>query len=162
MSTALEGAPKPGITLTEQANGRRLCRSMFIGHSVGYLLIFAVVFVGMSFFQYAGIRPVPPSNYFELYINPYAAIALASVGSLIWVDLMVRRRHDRGRSGVDAVIWLMVAFASVIIHAFADAPDIVFWVDAALGLYGLYLFVVLVILPGDRKENRYGAVPRPD
>ena len=89
-------------------------------------------------------------------------LAFALAAFIIWSDLMVRRRHDRGRSGVDAVVWLMVAFASVVIHAFANAPDIVFWIDAALGASGLYLFVVLVILPGNPHENRYGAVPKPD
>ena len=37
MSHALEGTPKPAVTLTEQANGQRIPRSMFIGHTVGYL-----------------------------------------------------------------------------------------------------------------------------
>ena len=81
---------------------------------------------------------------------------------IVWTDLTVRRRHDRGRSGVDAVIFQILLLASVIIHTFADAPDIVGYLDAFLVLFGLYLFVVLVILPGNRQENRYGAVPRPD
>lgn len=162
MSTALEGTPKPGITLIEQANGRRIPRSMFIGHSVAYLLIFAVALVVLHFLGLAGLRPVPPMNYFEFFLHPYATMAFASVALLIWTDLMVRRRHDRGRSGIDAVVWLMVAYASAIIHAFANAADIVFWIDAALAVSGLYLFVVLVLLPGNRHENRYGAVPRPD
>jgi uncharacterized membrane protein YhaH (DUF805 family) len=36
------------------------------------------------------------------------------------------------------------------------------WLDAFLVLYGLYLFVVLVLLPGNRGENAYGPVPKPD
>jgi hypothetical protein len=60
------------------------------------------------------------------------------------------------------VIFQILLLASVIIHSFANAPDIVGWLDALLVLYGLYLFVVLALLPGDPAENRYGDVPRPD
>jgi uncharacterized membrane protein YhaH (DUF805 family) len=49
----------------------------------------------------------------------------------------------------------------VIIHTFANAPDIVGYLDAFLVLLGVYLFFVLVILPGNRGENRYGPVPQP-
>ena len=49
-----------------------------------------------------------------------------------------------------------------IIHTFGNAPDIVGYLDAVLVVFGLYLFVVLVILPGNRGENRYGPVPKPD
>ena len=42
MSQALEGTPRSTVTLTEQANGQRIPRSMFIGHSAGYLLILAI------------------------------------------------------------------------------------------------------------------------
>jgi uncharacterized membrane protein YhaH (DUF805 family) len=34
------------------------------------------------------------------------------------------------------------------------------WLDAILVLYSLYLFVVLVLLPGNRGENAYGSDPR--
>ena len=74
----------------------------------------------------------------------------------------MRCRHDRGRSGVDAAIFQILLLASVIIHTFADAPDIVGYLDAFLVLFGLYLFIVLVILPGNPQENRYGAPPKPD
>ena len=95
-------------------------------------------------------------------LHPYAVIGLSVFSTIVWTDLTVRRRHDRGRSGVDAVIFQILLLASVIIHTFGNAPDIVGYLDAFLVLFGLYLFVVLVILPGNRQENRYGAVPRPD
>jgi uncharacterized membrane protein YhaH (DUF805 family) len=155
----LEGAPKPTVTLTEQANGQRIPRSMFIGHTLGYLLLFALVIVA-SFFVGLFRPPNSPMGQWELDRN--FALALLAVGSVIALDLMVRRRHDRGRSGVDAVVWLMLALALAVIHIFDKAPDLVLWFDAIVGLYGLYLFVVLVLLPGNPHENRYGAVPRPD
>jgi uncharacterized membrane protein YhaH (DUF805 family) len=172
MSHALEGTPKPTVTLTEQANGQRLCRSMFIGHTVGFLIIFVLAIAALAFTgftapaTYDAIFAVaaPPTVLHFAYtgLHPYAVLGLSLVAMLIWTDLTIRRRHDRGRSGVDAAIWQILLLASVIIHTFAYAPDIVGWLDAFLVLYGLYLFVVLVILPGNRGENRYGPVPRPD
>jgi uncharacterized membrane protein YhaH (DUF805 family) len=172
MSDALQGTPPRGATLTEQANGQRLCRSMFIGHTAGYLLILALAIAALAALgltrpvSYDAIFAVttPPTvlHYEYIGLHPYAVLGLSLLGMVIWTDLTVRRRHDRGRSGVDAVIFQILLLASVIIHAFANAPDIVGWLDAVLVLYGLYLFVVLVLLPGNRHENRYGAVPRPD
>ena len=172
MSQALEGTPKPVATLTEQANGQRIPRSMFIGHTVGYLLVLALAIAAMAFARltvptsYEAVFAVttPPTVLHFPYVglHPYAVLGLSLVAMIIWTDLTVRRRHDRGRSGIDAVIWQILLLASVIIHTFANAPDIVGWLDAVLMLYGLYLFVVLVILPGNPHENRYGAVPRPD
>lgn len=172
MSQALEGTPKPTVTLTEQANGQRIPRSMFIGHTAGYLLVLAIVIGALAYFGFT--RPTsydavfavttPPTvlHYPYLGLHPYAVIGLSVIAMLVWTDLTIRRRHDRGRSGVDAVIFQILLLASVIIHSFADAPDIVGYLDAFLVLFGLYLFVVLVILPGNPHENRYGAVPRPD
>lgn len=172
MSHALEGTPKPAVTLTEQANGQRLCRSMFIGHTAGYLIIFALGIAALAFAHFTApatyhaiFAVTTPPTVIELHymgLHPFAVLGLSLVAMIIWTDLTVRRRHDRGRSGVDAVIWQILLLASVIIHTFANAPDIVGWLDALLVLYGLYLFVVLVILPGNRGENRYGPVPRPD
>ena len=172
MSQALEGTPKPIVTLTEQANSQRLPRSMFIGHTVGYLLVFAGAIGALAYFGFA--RPTsydavfavttPPTVLHLPYVglHPFAVLGLSVIGMLVWTDLTVRRRHDRGRSGVDAVIFQILLLASVIIHSFADAPDIVGYLDALLVLCGLYLFVVLMILPGDRGANRYGPRPQPD
>lgn len=171
-SRALDVAPVSGITLTEQANGQRLCRSMFIGHSVGYLLILALVIAGLAFAAFT--LPVSYDAVFGLTtpplvlhlpytgLHPYAVLGLSLVAMMVWTDLGVRRRRDRGRSGIDVAIFQMLLLASVIIHSFADAPDIVGWLDAALVLYAIYLFVVLVLLPGNPGENRYGLRPQPD
>jgi hypothetical protein len=43
MSQALEGTPQRGLTLTEQANGQRIGRAMFIGHTAGWLIIFGLI-----------------------------------------------------------------------------------------------------------------------
>ena len=172
MSHALEGTPRPAVTLTEQANSSRICRSMFIGHTVGYLIVLAAAVAGLALAgftapasydaAFAVTQPPTMLHFAYMGLHPYAVLGLSLVAMIVWTDLTVRRRHDRGRSGVDAVIWQILLLASVIIHTFANAPDIVGYLDAVLVLYGLYLFFVLVILPGNRHENRYGAVPRPD
>jgi len=172
MSSALEGPTGRATTLTEQANGSRLARSTFIGHSAGYLIVLALVAAGLA---YTGLTwPVSYDAVFALAepplvlhlpytgLHPYATLALALVGALIGIDLSVRRRHDRNRSGTGAVIWQMLFVASVIIHSFADAPDIVGYLDAVLVVSGLYLFIVLALLPGTRGDNRYGPPPQLD
>jgi len=169
---ALEGAPKPSTTLTEQANGLRIPRSMFIGHTAGYLIVLAIAIAALAFVgftratSYDAVFAVttPPTVIHLPYtgLHAYAVIGLSVIAMFVWSDLTIRRRHDRGRSGVDAAIFQILLLASVIIHTFGNAPDIVGYIDAVLVLFGLYLFVVLVILPGNRGENRYGPVPRPD
>ena len=182
MSTALEGTPKRGVTLTEQANGRRIGRSMFIGHTVGYLLIFVALNVllnGVHFsvdglkFSYAWNASITPSVNLSsspplLHLNLLAGNLIVSgllfaASVLIWCDLIVRRRHDRGRSGIDGAIWMLALVASQITWLVDPLPEAVTaWLDYAVYAGALYLFVVLVLLPGNRHENRYGAVPRPD
>ena len=61
-----------------------------------------------------------------------------------------------------AVAALVGADQAPAVNPLGNAPDVVGYLDAFLVLFGLYLFVVLVILPGNPHENRYGAVPRPD
>lgn len=171
MLEALEGKPERSTTLTEQANGLRISRSMFIGHTVGYLLVMAVLIAVLASTgftapgRYTAVFAVttPPTIIDVPLVGlvPWATMALAVLGAIVWTDLTVRRRHDRGRSGTDAVIFQILLMASVIIHTFADAPDIVGWLDALLVLFGLYLFVVLVLLPGTPGDNRYGPEPRP-
>jgi len=172
MSQALEGTPKPVVTLTEQANGLRIPRSMFIGHTAGYLIALGLAVVALTFAgftsptSYEAVFAVtmPPTVVHLPYVglHPYAVTGLSVIAMFVWTDLTIRRRHDRGRSGVDAAIFQILLLASVIIHTFGNAPDIVGYLDAFLVLFGLYLFFVLVILPGNPGENRYGPVPKPD
>lgn len=172
MSQALEGTPHRGQTLTEQANSRRIGRAMFIGHTVGWLII-----VGLTVAALVATGFIAPGHYHVVFaatqpptvvdipvmgLSPWATLAVMLVAMLVWTDLTIRRRRDRGRSGVDAIIFQILLLASVIIHSFADAPDIVGYLDAVLVLYGLYLFVVLVLLPSDRGANRYGPRPEPN
>lgn len=180
MSDALQGTPPRGVTLTEQANGRRIGRSMFIGHSAGYLLVFAVIqalvetvatglatgtfyFVGFRYGLYFDTTVMPPSAHIS-FIDGHLIVAciIFALQVLVWTDLIVRRRRDRGQSGVDGLVWMGLFIASQVLFLFDSTREAVRWLDLLVYAGALYLFVVLVILPGDPKENRYGPVPRPD
>jgi uncharacterized membrane protein YhaH (DUF805 family) len=182
MTTALEGTPKRGVTLTEQANGQRLCRSMFIGHSLGYVILFTFLSVALSGLQFSSdgiayrfsaeftyssefdFSTVPPLVRINfLHGNVIISGLLFAVALLVWCDLIVRRRHDRGASGMDGVIWLLALVVGQIAYTFDLLPmGILSWLNVLIALGAVYLFIVLVILPGDPGENRYGAVPKPD
>jgi uncharacterized membrane protein YhaH (DUF805 family) len=180
MSHALEGTPKPGLTLTEQANGQRIGRSMFIGHSAGYLIVFSVIqalvetvatglasgtfyFVGFRYVLDFDTTIMPPRTHISFIAgNLIVASIIFALQVLVWTDLIVRRRRDRGRSGVDGLVWMGLFIASQVLFLFDGTREAVRWLDLLVYAGALYLFVVLVILPGDTKENRYGAVPRPD
>lgn len=180
MTTALEGTPKRGISLTEQANGRRIGRSMFIGHTVGYLIVFAVIqavvesvtmglatgtfyFVGFRYGFELDTTVMPPRAHISFIAgNLIVGSILVALQVLVWTDLIVRRRHDRGRSGADGLVWMGLFIASQVLFLFDGTRDAVRWLDLLVYSGAVYLFVVLVFLPGDRHDNRYGALPRPD
>jgi uncharacterized membrane protein YhaH (DUF805 family) len=87
---------------------------------------------------------------------------LLAASTLVWCDLIIRRRHDRNRAGLDGMLWLVLFLASQVLFWLKIMPEFVRWLDLVVCAGALYLFVVLVILPGNPHENRYGAVPRPD
>lgn len=134
----------------------------FIGHATGYLLIVLVIEIALTF---AGLKETRQIGVQSMTV-PHHWLALA--GSLVLLlaltDLAIRRRHDRGRSGIDAFIGLLLleaAFLTIVMGSLPpQTPPIA--VGAVAGLAGLYLLVVLVILPGNRTINRYGARPKPD
>ncbi|MEP7240849.1 MAG: DUF805 domain-containing protein [Devosia sp.] len=152
-----DAAATPRPRLRDEAGARRIGRGRYIGNSIGIALLIAAIAVGLSFtplgHEVAMADGAPPQR----FLSPIPLLVLAVIGIVALCDLMVRRRHDRSRSGADAVVFAMLAAALVAIHAFGKAPDLVLYLDAGLGLYGLYLLVVLVILPGTRGENAYGA-----
>jgi uncharacterized membrane protein YhaH (DUF805 family) len=95
--------------------------------------------------------------------NPVVSGILFALAVLVWLDLIVRRRHDRGRSGIDGLIWMALLVASQVAWVIPSVPpSVAGWLNLLVYAGAIYLFVVLVILPGNRGENRYGPVPRPD
>lgn len=180
MSYALQGSPPRGATLTEQANSQRLCRSMFIGHGIAYVIVFAVIAslaqtvivwletglfapqIGLGLALAIDTTIMPPLVYVDLLPdNLIASTIILALQTLVWLDLIVRRRHDRGASGIDGMLFLALLIATQLLYVLGAPRQILAGVNLALYALALYLFVVLVLLPGDRGENRYGARPRP-
>ena len=162
MAGALEGTPAAKPRLSEQANAPRIGRARFIGHAIGYGLIVALIGLGLGL---AGLRQTvtiagqsPPMSFTTL--QPIPAIILAAVFYLALLDLVIRRRHDRNRSGSDGAIGLALAFAATVLNVVGLFSAAALWLDGAVALVALYLLVVCAILPGTDGPNRYGADPR--
>jgi uncharacterized membrane protein YhaH (DUF805 family) len=170
MTDALQGQQPKGTTFREQSNARRIGRARFLGHTAGYLVILALIGGALAFAGFragagyhavfVGMTPPYEINFDYPGLNPWVALGLSILGFLLFTDLTVRRRHDRNRRGTDAVIWQVLLLANSILHTFNLAPYVVGWLDGVLVLSGIYLFVVLVLLPGTRGPNRYGPDPR--
>lgn len=88
---------------------------------------------------------------------------VAEFGSLAWylalialyAGLMVKRGHDRGRPAIFSVAVLAVR-VGLSIAALATGNSVFSLIG--LGLI-LYVLVDYAILPGEKRENRYGPVP---
>jgi uncharacterized membrane protein YhaH (DUF805 family) len=159
MANALEGTAPPKPSLREEANAPRIGRARFIGHTIGLVIIVGLISLGLSAIglkegYQIGDRAVP-------LLNHWAALLLSLLLCAAMADLMIRRRHDRNRSGIDCLIGLAlleIGYIAFIFHLVSAASMI-----ALLGVAGLvvlYLLVTLAILPGTKGSNRYGPPPR--
>ncbi len=162
MTDALEGTAPPKPTLRDEANAARIGRARFIGHAVGVALIVALVEIGLAA---AGLRETRPAGPATLTLPDHWVVLAGSLVLLLaLLDLAVRRRHDRGRRGIDAVIALLLLEAALVAGPFGLLPPSVppAAASAVAGLAGLYLLLMLVLLPGNKGDNRYGPPPRHD
>jgi uncharacterized membrane protein YhaH (DUF805 family) len=161
MANALEGESQAKPSLKQEANAQRIGRSRFIGHAIGVLLIVVVAAVALSIAGFAETVQMGP----QVATLPNVWVQLGGLVVLILalLDLGVRRRHDRNRSGVDCAVVLMV-LAGLATGGIFGRFTRVEAVGAAgvAALLVLYLLVTLATLPGNRGPNRYGEPPRPD
>lgn len=161
MTNALQGTEAPKPTLREEANATRIGRARFIGHAVGLILVVLVIEIALTF---AGLKETRQMGANSVTVpQHWLALAGSIVLLLGLLDLGIRRRHDRGRSGIDAFIALLLlegAFLTTMLGPIPQVPPIA--VGAVAGVAGLYLLVVLMLLPSNRHINRYGARPKPD
>jgi uncharacterized membrane protein YhaH (DUF805 family) len=161
MTNALEGEAAAKPSLRQEANAQRIGRSRFIGHTVGVLLLVVVVAAALSF---AGFRQtVQMGPQAATLPNVWVALGGLAVLLLALLDLGVRRRHDRNRSGVDCAVALMVLAGLAVAGLFGRLSRIeAMAAEAVAAVLILYLVLMLALLPGNRGPNRYGAPPRPD
>lgn len=109
------------------------------------------------------------------------AFKAAGWGSLIvfiifaypYYALAVKRRHDRDNNGLDVLIYLVLSAIVLLLQALGLAytmtdvggismpmPSMLFSVAGViLGIYGIYLLVVLGFLKGTAGPNQYGPDP---
>ena len=161
MTDALQGTAPRKPTLTEQANAPRIGRARFIGNLVGAVLIVAAIEVAVTFAGFKQIltiedKPVPLPNHWALLVGSVVIFLVA-------IDLVVRRRYDRGQTGTDCVAILVLLEAMAISGLFGlltSVPPMV--LVAVAGLAVLYLLVTLVILGGTKGPNAYGPPPLKD
>ena len=102
MTNALEGVEAPKPTLRDEANATRIGRARFIGHAVGFTLIVLVIEIALTF---AGLKETRQMGAEPITVpHHWLALAGSIVLLLALLDLAIRRRHDRGRSGIDAFV----------------------------------------------------------
>lgn len=109
------------------------------------------------------------------------AIKASAWGSLIvflilaypYYALAVKRRHDKDNAGLDVLIYLVLTAVLLLLQALGFAytmsdvggtmvpmPSMLFSVfGIVLGIYGIYLLVVLGFLKGTTGPNQYGPDP---
>lgn len=169
MANALEGTAPPKPTLREEANAARIGRARFIGHAVGYILLFAAIAGGLQFLGgHVAVLletvtlTTPNGPLTAPLLNRWIVLVLALLLMAAIGELAIRRRHDRNHTSADVIVWMELLLASLVLHLFGPALDELRWFDLGLAVIGLYVLVVLAILPGTRGANRYGAPPRGD
>lgn len=161
MANALEGAAPAKPSLRQEANALRIGRARFIGHAIGVLLIVVAAEVALTLLGFRQTLQVGPR---EMSLpNAWVQLAGQAVLLLAVLDLGVRRRHDRGRSGVDCAVALIVLEGLAVASIFGRLrPLEAMAATGVAALLALYLLVVLALLPGNRRANRYGEPPRAD
>lgn len=154
-------------TVTELANASRIGRARFIGNAIGGLVV--VLIIGglyMALGLAIGFRPpfysVSTTAGGGTVIQPgaIATFVLAILYQIFFTDLAIRRRHDRNRSGVDAIVAAEIGVGNLVLALFRPgAPEGMVFGAVGIVVF-VYLLVVLIFLPGTRGPNRYGEDPR--
>jgi uncharacterized membrane protein YhaH (DUF805 family) len=133
-----------------------------------------VYFARDASFLFAMENPSLAKEWFDrnssmMYIMGYAYAGYIILAWLPQLAVTVRRLHDTGRSGLfifmPAVATVLAVVASFFIAPFARSPEgampLVLLVLTVPLIASIWFFVVLC-LPGDQGNNRFGGDPAPD
>ena len=115
-----------------------------------------------------------------------AASIASAVRTAAWVNLVlfaifaypayalsIKRRHDKDNNGMDVIVYLGLSAVLLLIQALGfgmetmtigevTIPTTAMWLNLlmfALGIYGIYLLVVMGFLRGTAGPNQYGPDP---
>jgi uncharacterized membrane protein YhaH (DUF805 family) len=151
--------------------GRRIGR---LQYWLGSISIFgATIFIGvvLMVLGFADVKTVSgtvqlstgesqPFSSTTFTLKPWAWIPLSILMSIAWLAFSIERRHDRGNSGVDAIVFAVASVVNQVLHAFQIGEGIpLFIFDCLMLAAGLYMLVVLGFLRGTPGPNQYGPDP---
>lgn len=108
-----------------------------------------------------------------LKASAWASLIVFAILAYPYYALSVKRRHDKDNAGLDVLIYLVLTALLLLLQALGfaydltevggmliPAPSMLFTIFGAIvGIYGIYLLVVLGFLKGTTGPNQYGPDP---
>ena len=105
--------------------------------------------------------------------SAWGSLVVLAIFAYPYYCISVKRRHDKNNNGIDVVIYLALAALLLVVQGLGlgmsvvevqgmtiPMPNTVFTVlGAIVGIFGLYLLVVLGFLKGTDGTNQYGPDP---
>lgn len=105
--------------------------------------------------------------------SAWASLVLYVIMAYPYYALSIKRRHDKDNAGLDVLIYLGLTFVMLLLQALGlgmtmtdmggimvPTPSMLLSIiGIVLGLYGLYLLVVLGFLKGTTGPNQFGPDP---
>ena len=143
------------------------------GLIVGYIIM-AIFGVGMMNFISAANSDTSTADMMALMTrSAWANLVVYLLMLYPAAAMMIKRRHDRGNSGLDVWIYLGIAVLMILVqalgvgYAVSEVAGIEMvtpsgWmsiIGALVGIFALYLLVVCGFLKGNEGDNAYGADP---
>jgi uncharacterized membrane protein YhaH (DUF805 family) len=99
----------------------------------------------------------PTAGYgYHFTTSPWATFAVSLLLAFPWLSLAVKRRKDRGSSGLDVYVYFGLSELALFLTCLGASVLILEVVDF---FFALYLLVVLGFLRGTIGPNRYGSDP---
>lgn len=92
--------------------------------------------------------------------SAWVSLAMLIIFGLPFLALMVKRRHDKDNSGLDVKIFYGLELLMLLVQGLGlGFGPVGMAFSAVVGIYGIYLLVVLGFLKGTTGSNQYGPDP---